>query len=187
MAEKDGLKSRREFLAEGARTAGLIVASMAAGSLMARRAEATVWQIDPLKCIQCGRCATACVLTPSAVKCLHAHISCGYCRLCFGLFRDQRSGNETTAENNRCPTDAIRRAFVEDPYFEMTIDEDLCIGCARCVKGCNAFGNGSLFLQIRQDLCARCNQCAIALACPVGAVERVPVSQPYRMKTEVRR
>ncbi|MCS6775092.1 MAG: 4Fe-4S binding protein [Chloroherpetonaceae bacterium] len=160
---------------------------MAAGSLVTRRAEATVWQIDPLKCIQCGRCATACVLTPSAVKCLHAHVSCGYCRLCFGLFRDQRSGNETTAENNRCPTDAIRRAFVEDPYFEMTIDEDLCIGCARCVKGCNAFGNGSLFLQIRQDLCARCNQCAIALACPVGAVERVPVSQPYRMKTEVRR
>ncbi|MFZ4549001.1 MAG: 4Fe-4S binding protein, partial [Bacteroidales bacterium] len=28
----------------------------------------TVWQLDPTKCIQCGRCADNCVMTPSAVK-----------------------------------------------------------------------------------------------------------------------
>ena len=43
------------------------------------------------------------------------------------------------------PDRAIRRTFVEEPYFEYTIDERLCIGCGKCVKGCNTFGNGSLF------------------------------------------
>jgi len=51
------------------------------------------------------------------------------------------------------PDGAIKRAYVEDPYFEYTIDERLCIGCGKCVKGCNAFGNGSLQLQVRHDRC----------------------------------
>lgn len=176
-------KTRREVLADGVRLAGLAAASGALGSLATRAdAKELVWQIDPYKCIQCGRCATTCVLTPSAVKCVHAHEICGYCKLCFGFFRDKRSGNLSTAENARCPTDAIKRTFLENPYYEMTIDEPLCIGCGVCVKGCETFGNGSLFLQIRHDRCVGCNQCSIATNCPADAVSRVPASQPYRIK-----
>lgn len=176
-------KSRREFLADGVRIGGLVGASTALGALAAKpKAASTVWQIDPHKCVQCDKCATSCVLTPSAVKCIHAYAMCGYCKLCFGVFRDKRLSNELTAENNRCPTDAIKRNLIEDPYYEMTIDEALCIGCAKCVKGCTLFGNGSMFLQIRHDRCVNCNQCAIAIDCPAQAISRVPVDEPYIVK-----
>jgi electron transport complex protein RnfB len=176
-------KTRRELLREAARTGGLVIAAGTLASLGTRASSGgTVWQVDPQKCIQCGRCGTECVLSPSAVKCVHAYALCGYCKLCFGLLRDKRTGNTTAAENNRCPTDAIRRNFVEDPYYEMSIDEDLCIGCGKCVKGCNLFGNGSMYLQIRHDRCANCNQCAIATACPAQAVRRVPAKAPYIAK-----
>jgi electron transport complex protein RnfB len=46
-----------------------------------------VWQIDPFKCTQCGRCATECVKDLSAVKCVHAYSLCGYCDLCGGYFK----------------------------------------------------------------------------------------------------
>lgn len=178
-------KSRREFLADGVRTGGLIAASAVLGSLAGRASSAgTVWQIDPAKCVHCERCATDCVLDVSAAKCVHAHALCGYCKLCFGLLLDKRTGNYTTAENVRCPTDAIKRSYVEDPYYEMAIDEPLCIGCAKCVKGCTTFGNGSLFMQIRHDHCVNCNQCSIALVCPGQAFVRVPVSHPYTLKTK---
>jgi electron transport complex protein RnfB len=176
-------KTRREFLKDGVRVGGLVAVSATLGSLASRAsAQHTVWQIDPNKCVQCGKCATECVLTPSASKCVHAYALCGYCKLCFGLYRDKRSGNEITAENNRCPVDAIRRHPVEDPYYEMSIDENLCIGCAKCVKGCNTFGNGSMFMQIRHDRCVNCNQCAIASKCPSQAVVRVPADRPYIVK-----
>lgn len=174
-------KSRREVLKEGVRLAGLAGASALLGGL-ATRARATVWQIDPAKCSQCGLCATACVIEPSAVKCVHAYAMCGYCQLCFGLFRDQRTGNVTTAENTRCPVDAIKRTFVEDPYHQIDVDEDACIGCALCVKGCQQFGNGSMFLQIRHDRCVGCNQCSVANVCPADAVIRVPAGEPYIAK-----
>jgi Na+-translocating ferredoxin:NAD+ oxidoreductase subunit B len=139
----------------------------------------TVWQLDPSKCIQCGRCATNCVLEQSAVRCTHVFAMCGYCDLCGGYFKPGAKNLDTAAENQLCPTHAIRRKFVEDPFFEYTIDEPLCIGCGKCVKGCSAFGNGSLQLQVRQDLCQQCNQCSIARSCPSGAFTRVPASRPY--------
>jgi electron transport complex protein RnfB len=80
------------------------------------------------------------------------------------------------------PTGAIKRTFVEDPYYEYTIDKTLCIGCGKCVKGCNAFGNGSLFLQVQHDRCLNCNECSIAAACPSQAYSRVPVDKPYILK-----
>ena len=141
-----------------------------------------VWQLDPAKCIQCGRCATECVLAPSAVKCVHAFNMCGYCKLCFGYFQPGADALTADAENQLCPTGAIRRHFVEEPYFEYTIDESLCIGCGKCVKGCGSFGNGSLHLQVRHDRCMHCNECAIARACPAGAYRRVPATQPYLLK-----
>ncbi|HEY0865841.1 MAG TPA: 4Fe-4S binding protein, partial [Fimbriimonas sp.] len=124
-------RSRREFLVEGVRLAGLAGTSFLLGGLATRsQAATTVWQIDPEKCTQCGLCATSCVIEPSAVKCVHAYAHCGYCQLCFGLFRDKRTGDTTTAENARCPTDAISRTFVEDPYHQISVDENACIGCA---------------------------------------------------------
>ena len=184
MAEqKDRTSSRREFIHKGARlTLGLCVAGTGALALTKKAgAKEYVWQIDPFKCTQCGRCATECVLAESAVKCVHAYDLCGYCDLCGGYFKPG-ARLETGAENQLCPTAAIQRRFIEAPYFEYIIDEELCIGCAKCVKGCAAFGNGSLHLQIRHDLCVNCNQCSIATACPSDAISRVPADQPYIIK-----
>ncbi|MCK5270309.1 MAG: hypothetical protein KAJ46_05970 [Sedimentisphaerales bacterium] len=142
----------------------------------------TVWQIDPYKCIACGNCATYCVLEESAVKCVHAFAMCGYCELCTGYFEPEPAALNSGAENLLCPTGAIIRNKIEDPYHEYTIDEPLCIGCGKCVKGCNAFGNGSLFLQVRHDRCLNCNECSIAKSCPSGAFRRVPADQPYLLK-----
>ncbi|HEY3396018.1 MAG TPA: 4Fe-4S binding protein [Armatimonadota bacterium] len=184
MSDKKKPTTRREFLKTGLRAAGVVVLGGALGSLVRRgNAGETVWQIDPAKCTQCGLCVTACVLAPSAVKAVHQYAMCGYCNLCFGYFTDQRADNGTGAENQRCPTDAIRRSFVEDPYYQYVIDEPKCIGCGICVKGCGAFGNGSLFLQVRHDRCLNCNECAIAAACPAQAFVRVPADHPYLYKT----
>lgn len=142
----------------------------------------TVWQIDPQKCNHCGRCAMNCVRNQSAVKCVHQYELCGYCKLCFGYFRQGAVALTEDAENQICPTGAIKRTFVEEPYYEYTIDEQLCIGCGKCVKGCTSFGNGSLFLQVRQNDCLNCNQCSIALNCPAGAFKRIPANSPYILK-----
>jgi electron transport complex protein RnfB len=153
------------------------------GSDDASSSNLTLWQIDPEKCTQCGKCATECILPQSAVKCIHQFASCGYCLFCSGYYQDHRSKFDTAGENLRCPTDAIVRTYVEDPYFEYRIDEDKCIACGKCVKGCEAFGNGSLFLQVRHDLCKNCNQCRIASACPSDAFVKVSPDKPYLIKT----
>ena len=174
---------RRELLRNGMRGACLLGAGTVGGLLTRNiRAEHTVWQIDPYKCISCGNCATYCVLDESAVKCVHAHAMCGYCELCTGFFEPEPAALDEGAENQLCPTGAIQRNDVEDPYFEYIILEEKCIGCGKCVKGCNAFGNGSLFLQVRHDRCINCNECAIAKSCPANAFRRVPANQPYILK-----
>jgi electron transport complex protein RnfB len=175
--------TRRQFVrrcAAGAIAAGL--GALAGGLATRSRATKWVWQLDPAKCVACGNCATQCVLEESAVKCVHAFAVCGYCQLCTGYFEPQPNALNTAAENQLCPTGAIRRSYIEDPYYEYTIDESLCIGCGRCVKGCTMFGNGSLFLQVRHDRCLNCNECAIARSCPSGAYRRVPADEPYLLK-----
>ena len=181
--KKDKGHSRRDFINKGVRlTLGLTVVGTGALALSRRSGgEEYVWQIDPFKCTQCGRCATECVMAESAVKCVHAYDLCGYCDLCGGYFKPGAK-LQTGAENQLCPTAAIQRKFIEEPYFEYIIDEELCIGCAKCVKGCSAFGNGSLHLQIRHDRCKNCNQCAIATACPSKAISRVAANKPYIIK-----
>lgn len=183
MQKTETNRSRREFMAAGVR--GIAFAGMGglAGLLSDRsRAGDMVWQIDPRRCTTCGRCAIECVLEPSAVKCVHTYGMCGFCDLCTGYFEPQPNSLNTGAENQLCPTGAVVRTFVEDPYFEYRIDESLCIGCSKCVAGCTAFGNGSLYLQIRHDRCVNCNECSIASACPADAVVRTPVEQPYLLK-----
>ena len=183
MPEESKDVSRREFIRAGGRIVGL--AALGGGlAYLAARATAgnTVWQIDPDKCIQCGNCATYCVLRPSAVKCVHAISICGYCDPCFGYFDPQSPEQTTGAEGQLCPTNAICRKHVTGPYYEYTIDEEKCNACAKCAKGCNKFGNGSLHMQVRHDRCLNCSQCSIAEACPSEAFVRVPASRPYILR-----
>ncbi|MGW8314564.1 MAG: ferredoxin [Bacteroidales bacterium] len=174
---------RRTFIHKGMRLAlgSAVVGTGALALARSGKGPEYVWQIDPFKCTQCGRCATECVKAVSASKCIHAYDLCGYCDLCGGYFKPGAK-LETGAENQLCPTGAIQRRFIEEPYFEYVIDEELCIGCAKCVKGCSSFGNGSLHLQIRHNLCLNCNQCSIASSCPSNAISRIPASEPYLIK-----
>lgn len=181
--QKNKYQSRRNFV----RAAGkLAVAAplLVLPAVLIRKSsmEGYVWQIDPHICTQCGQCKTNCVLTPSASKCTHAFPMCGYCDLCGGYIRQGVRNLNTGAESQLCPTGAIKRTFVEEPYFEYTIIEELCDGCAKCVQGCRDFGNGSLYMQIRHDICVNCNECSIARTCPSDAIKRVPASEPYMKK-----
>jgi electron transport complex protein RnfB len=179
MSEKTQV-TRQDFLRRCGRGVTLFALGGALGGLGTRLARGgTVWQIDPAKCTQCGQCATHCVLDQSAVKCFHTFPMCGYCELCTGFFDPEPIALDEGAENQICPLGAIKRSFVEDPYFQYEIDKDLCVGCARCVKGCVQFGNGSLYMQISHDLCENCNKCAIAAACPSDAFVRLPATHPY--------
>lgn len=183
MDSRDKKNSRREFLHKSLRiSAGVALGGVSMYLLKDSLTEDLVWQLDPEKCVQCGRCATHCVVTPSAVKCVHVFDMCGYCDLCGGYFRPEAKNLNTAAENQLCPTNAIERNFVEDPFFEYQINEELCIGCGKCVAGCDAFGNGSLQLQVRHDICVNCNQCAIARVCPAEAFSRVPASKNTILK-----
>ncbi|MHC4752787.1 MAG: 4Fe-4S dicluster domain-containing protein [Planctomycetota bacterium] len=183
MAEDNKLIKRRHFLRDSLWGACLGTLGIVAGSSAHKNSKKdTVWQIDPYLCVACENCATYCVLEESAVKCIQLYKICGYCDFCPGYFELGANVLNTGAENELCPTGAIKRTFIEDPYYEYTIEESLCIGCAKCVKGCAAFGNGSFFLQVRHDRCVNCNECSIAMACPSGAFKRVPSDQPYLLK-----
>lgn len=180
---ENNIKSRREFFRKAGRVT-LAVPLLSIPALLAKKAysEVYVWQIDPYKCTACGLCKTSCVLTPSAVKCTNANEMCGYCDFCPGFLRQGARAYDTGAENQLCPVGAIKRKFVEEPYFEYTIDEELCDACGKCVQACSDFGNGSLHLQIMHGLCVNCNQCRIARVCPSDAIKRVPAEVPYMSK-----
>jgi len=185
MSKKDDDKviKRRDFVQSTVRLSlALGLGGMSGLVLSKSKGGESVWQIDPFTCTQCGRCADECVLTPSAVKCVHAYQLCGYCDLCGGYFKPGVMDMNTGGENQLCPTSAIKRNFIEEPFFEYTIEENLCIGCGKCVAGCSSFGNGSLHLQIKHDLCVNCNECAIARNCPSDAITRVPADKPYNVK-----
>ncbi|MCE5229604.1 ferredoxin [bacterium] len=180
--DKNPTMTREEFLTHCGRGLLLLALGGGLGGLVARNVRAStdmVWQIDPAKCNACGKCATACVLDRSAVRAANAFNMCGYCDLCTGYFGSQPAALNEGAENQICPTGAIIRKYVEDPYFEYTIDRNKCLACGKCVKDCALYGNGSLHLQIDQGECVHCNDCSIAKVCPTGAISRVPAERPY--------
>jgi electron transport complex protein RnfB len=180
MTMKEGSKfGRRDFM----RVAVTAAAGGAAWMAIHPGGQTMVWQLDPAKCQQCGRCATTCVLNPSAVKCVHSYQICGYCDLCGAYLQPSAKSRDTGAENELCPVGALKRTFVEEPFYQYTIDEALCVGCGKCVKGCNTFGNGSLYLQVKHDLCVGCNECSIARNCPAEAFRQIPVPTAYLLKT----
>ena len=175
-----GFIDRRSFLQTGLRAGAAVGLIAGAGATALKlHADDTVWQLDPKKCISCGLCETECVVNPSAVKCVHSYGVCGYCNLCFGFLQPNATEQSTAAENQMCPTSAIGRKLIEGAYYEYSIDESLCIGCSKCVKGCTTFGNGSMHLQIRHNVCVNCNECTISRACPTRAFQRLPNKTPY--------
>ena len=134
----DNTINRREFLHTCFRAGALLAIRGVSGIVAGRSIFAgEVWQIDPHLCKQCGRCATECVITPSAVKCVHVYAICGYCDLCSGYFRQGTLTLNTGAENQLCPTSALVRKYIEEPYYQYVVDETKCIGCGQCVKGCS--------------------------------------------------
>jgi Na+-translocating ferredoxin:NAD+ oxidoreductase subunit B len=183
MSEEKNNINRRNFIKDGFWATSLACIAGLGGFFLGKlKKNNTVWQIDPYVCVACGNCATYCVLEESAVKCVQVYEMCGYCDFCTGYFEPDPTKLDTGAENELCPTGALKRVFVEEPYFEYNIDESLCNGCGKCVKGCTVFGNGSLFLQVRHDRCLNCNECSIAAACPSQAYKRVPTNKPYLLK-----
>jgi electron transport complex protein RnfB len=212
MADSNREIDRRGFLGDGVRIAGAIGLVGVAGLRAAWKGQPRdyLWQIDPDKCIACDKCQTQCVLDPSAAKAVQCYSLCGYCDVCTGYFPTADFELNTAAENQLGPTGAIKREFIEEQagvrYFEYNIDikrrlieeqagvqyveytindEEKCIGCAKCVKGC-ALMNGSLYMQVRHDLCVNCNECAIAIACPPQAFYRVPADRPVLLKRKAR-
>ena len=170
MADRDEnmVVSRRDVLGGVVRGAGLLALGGAGGGLLASAGqEDRVWQIDPTLCIECGNCATYCVLEESAVKCFHKYDICGRCEMCNGYYGGGIGARHSVgAEYQLCPSNAIERNVIqglEYDNFDYHIDEDLCIGCGKCVKGCRT-QNGSLYLQVMHDRCLNCNECSIAAA-----------------------
>ena len=84
--EENKAVNRRDFIQSTARfTMALGIGSLGGLALSKSKKGEYAWQIDPFVCTQCGRCADECVLSPSAVKCVHAYELCGYCDLCGNL------------------------------------------------------------------------------------------------------
>jgi Na+-translocating ferredoxin:NAD+ oxidoreductase subunit B len=184
MSDQDPKKlDRRGFVADGLRVLGALGLGGFAYHLASYTGQhkCEVWQIDPDKCMACGRCQVNCVLDVSAVKSVNCFALCGYCDVCTGYFPTKDFQLDTGAENQLCPTGAISRRWVDNQggerFFEYTIDESLCIACGKCVVGCRLM-NGSLSMQVRHDRCLNCNECSIAVNCPTQAFRRVAANSP---------
>jgi len=98
--EKNKTKNRREFIQGGVRLSlSLALGGISGMAVSSAIKDDYVWQIDPFLCTQCGKCATDCIMAPSAVKCVHAFDLCGYCDLCGGYLKPDANEQSTAAEN----------------------------------------------------------------------------------------
>lgn len=140
-----------------------------------------MWQIDPDKCRWCGKCETACVRKPSAVKAVNDQKKCSNCVVCYGYITNHGVASDKidTHGVRVCPVDAVKRKNFcggVDGMFLYSQDHAKCVGCAACAKHCNEQGTASMFMVIRPDICLGCNECEIAKICPYDAIERVPAN-----------
>lgn len=147
----------------------ILLAAVMAGLLIP--AESPGWVIDPAKCISCGRCAESCVRPESAVKAVINYSQIGNVEYSPAMFRKTSPGSSTALDNRVCPTDAITREVVDDSTWQYSISEADCIGCGACAIRSKKKGSGAFSLLIT-DKCLSCNECAIAIECPVGAISR---------------
>ncbi len=182
------MSTRRNYLRRGGQVLGAAILGGAAWRSFSPPSESAefisqarrfAWQIDPDKCLHCGICETACVRKPSAVKALNDPKKCSNCVVCYGHITDPHiESTKIDAEGERvCPVDAVTRINFSggpDGMFLYAQDPRRCTACGRCAKRCNDHGTESMFLAIRPDLCLGCNECAIAVACPHQAIERIP-------------
>ncbi len=178
---------RRKFIRLGGQALGCSALGGAAWRIIAGSdpdAEFTqpkgpyVWRINPEKCTFCGKCETACVRSPSAVKAVNDQVKCSYCVACYGHLADLGvASDRIMSEGKRvCPHDAVMRTEIsggKDGYHRYFIDPNLCTACGKCTQRCNKLGTASMFLIIRPDLCIGCNRCSIAAVCPENAIELV--------------
>ena len=168
---------RRTFLKWTGR--GAAVVALGTVGVRAGRAagiDRPIWQIDPDKCIRCGKCETACVRKPSAVKCLNDLELCANCFACHGHVHTSKN-KICDPENDAkvCRGDAVIRTRIGRSQRNIyTINHDLCVGCGDCVERCTTIGMQSMFLSILPTLCLGCNECAIAKVCPGNAIIRIP-------------
>lgn len=182
-------KPRREFLGHVVRGVTLVGLCGSGVFLVNKTRKVYAWQLEASKCVNsrlgatgvdvCELCSTECVETLSAVRAVNEYSKCGRCYICPAYFDITSAVNEEGLPSQKlCPRDAIERKPIgwvdpDDPannFYEYIIDEALCNGCGRCVMGCKEpAGLGSITLEVRYDLCADCNRCSIAIACPDDA------------------
>jgi Na+-translocating ferredoxin:NAD+ oxidoreductase subunit B len=198
--------ARRLFLLWCGRAAGVAaIGGVAARVLMANRqgeesdaaqlqqpAGRYAWQIDTTKCTYCGKCATACVRTPSAVRAVNDQKACSNCVVCYGhIYNREAKSEEINQQGKVCPLGAVCRSPFPpdskdlDGRFLYTIRDELCNGCGACARECNAYGNKSMFLVLRPDLCLGCHECAIAGVCPSDALKYVPLESATDYRSDV--
>jgi Na+-translocating ferredoxin:NAD+ oxidoreductase subunit B len=193
-----GEPSRRDLLGTLSRGATLLGLGGAAAYLVQKAHGQIVWQVDSAKCVNslagdgaveaCTLCTSSCVVLQSAVRAVNDFANCGRCSICPAYFNIKSAVDPATGlpSEKRCPRDAITRKPIglvdpQDPannFYEYIIDEVKCDGCGKCVMGCKEpMGLGSVRLMVRHSLCVDCNRCAISVACPKDAIDRVPVSK----------
>lgn len=177
---------RRRFLRQVGRGLGAAFLAGTAGRVLLGAGRGSgqppdrwVWWIDPNRCTFCGRCATACVRRPSAVKAVNDPKLCSNCVVCYGhIFNRNAPSDQIDLQPKVCPLDAVRRTHFSgglEGYYLYDIRPELCNACGLCARECNRHGSKSMFLVIRPDLCLDCAECAIADDCPPGAIVRAPL------------
>jgi electron transport complex protein RnfB len=178
---------RRHFLKWTARGAGVVALTAITSRLVYSNGDnktSHAFRIDTNKCTFCGKCETACLRRPSAVRAVNDQSLCSKCVICYGhVITYDAKGNpihvkdpDSAAALKVCPHGAIQREPLDNSgRYRYTIVQAKCTGCGRCAKDCNLHGSKSMFLLLRPDLCMGCNHCAIVAACPESAISRVEI------------